>query len=199
MSRIRKVNEGAVYRTIEFLVDLQLNAQPRNRLLEYTISDLYKMHRVSKSIGSICKKLKWLEQTDKYLWWWKGPEVIERKHALIIMDVLLKQSSKRTDMPLSGDFITAIERLTDSMNILSTHNEKSLKSPLLSRALQQSEMNNNHLFSVVDNKDAKLFELVKHIAGNCIDRNVLGSYSEDDESMLCDAIIRISKMLISKL
>ena len=155
--RERKVNEKAVEKTIAFLESLKFKFDNN---LKISTTELQEEYEISKSTYSICKKLKFISG---------GKWVVDepnRFHALQILEVLRQQSSKRTDMPLSGDFITAIERLTDSMKILSTHNEKSFKQPILSRALNQVEQHNgNHLFSQVQNDEAKRFELLKAIAG----------------------------------
>lgn len=158
MSRIRRANEKAIEKTLHFLTDLKIASDNNHFILSTT--EMQQLHGISKSTYSICKKLGIIDKTGK--WVTVNPN---REMALQILEVLRQQASKRIDVALSDDFVTAIDRLTTSMNTLSTQNEKSLKSPLLSRALNQAEqIHGNHLFSQVESDESKKFELLKAIA-----------------------------------
>lgn len=158
MSRIRKANEKAIEKTLHFLTDLKIASDNNHFILSTT--KMQQLHGISKSTYSICKKLGILDKTGK--WVAVNPH---REMALQILEVLRQQASKRIDVALSDDFVTAIDRLTTSMNTLSIQNEKALKSPLLSRALNQAEQSQgNHLFSQVESDESKKFDLLKAIA-----------------------------------
>lgn len=159
MSRIRKANERAIEKTLHFLTDLQLKCEGKG-YIDFTFTEMQQRHNISKSTYSICRKLNFIGSRGQ---WLVGSP--QREMALQILEVLRQQASKRIDVALSSDFETALERLTTSMNTLSLQNEKSLKSPLLSRALNQVEQNpGNHLFSKVENDESKKFELLQSIA-----------------------------------
>lgn len=160
MGRVRKANEKAIANTLRFLEDLQIKKDVHAGSYDVTISELYKFHKISKSTFSVCKKLEFVN--DRFDWLVGDPT---REMALRVLEILRQQASKRIDVVLSDDFVTAIDRLTTSMNTLSVQNEKSLKSPLLSRALNQAEQSHgNHLFSQVESDECKKFELLKAIA-----------------------------------
>lgn len=163
MGRVRKANEKAIANTLRFLEDLQIKKDVHAGSYDVTISELYKFHKISKSTFSVCKKLEFVN--DRFDWLVGDPT---REMALRVLEILRQQASKRIDVVLSDDFVTAIDRLTTSMNTLSIQNESGLnriKSPMLGRALNQVEQNHgNHLFSQVESDESKKFELLKAIA-----------------------------------
>lgn len=157
MSRVRKANETAIEKTLAFLNNVKiLNSENK----DYKASSLQQSWGINKSTYSACVKLKFIKDKKLLI-------DADRVHALQILEVLRQTASKRIDVALSDDFTTAIERLTTSMNTLSIQNEKSLKSPLLSRALNQSEQRQgNTLFGEVESNEAKRFELLKAVASS---------------------------------
>lgn len=161
MSRIRKANEKAIEKTLHFLTDLKIASDNNHFILSTT--EMQKLHGISKSTHSICKKLGILDKSGK--WVAVNPH---REMALQILEVLRQQASKRIDVDFGGDFKSSMDSLISSMDKLLFRTEDSLnrlKTPLLSRALNQSEQSQgNHLFSQVESDESKKFELLKAIA-----------------------------------
>lgn len=156
MSRIRKANEKAIEKTISFLEESKFLLDEGRK---FNSTELQEQHEISKSTFSICRKLHFIKGGK-----WVSDEPT-RLHALQILEVLRQQASKRIDVALSSDFETAIERLTTSMNILSTQHEKASKGTMLGRALNQVEQNpSNNLFSKIENDESKKFKLLQSIA-----------------------------------
>lgn len=189
MSRVRRANELAIEKTTEFLADIKYHYDCG---FKFNSNELHKKHEISKSTFSIVKKLGFFENGK---WIVEDPN---RQQALSILEVLRQQASKRIDVALSDDFVSAIDRLTTSMNTLSLQNEKSLKSPLLSRALNQAEQSHgNHLFSQVESDESKKFELLKAIASR-VYTTVSGLTNDQDIEIYNLGIIEATEDLFNK-
>lgn len=194
MSRLRSVNERAVEKTIAFLESLKIRYDNE---LKFNSTELQEKHEISKSTFSICKKLNFVKAGK---WIVSDPN---RNQALQILEILRQQASKRIDVALGEDFTTAIDRLTTSMNTLSIQNENAAKRPgMLSKALNQAPMQSTTLFDSQLNNDAKLFELVKAIAGPMFSYSlpfILNSSDWANLDSTSDFIIDAAKNLLSKL
>ncbi len=108
--RIRKANEAAINKTLNFLNALQHKCDGTD-FTEYTTSQLHIAFQVSKSTYSVCKKLSIVKETPIGIEWIK--EQPNWEMCLQILGVLLEQKKKEVVMPISTEWLNLSEVLTD--------------------------------------------------------------------------------------
>ncbi len=155
--RIRKANEAAINKTLNFLNALQHKCDGTD-FTEYTTSQLHIAFQVSKSTYSVCKKLSIVKEIPTGIEWIK--EQPNREMCLQILGVLLEQKKKEVVMPISTEWLNLSEVLTDISEKLTIgiNQQKSiLNRPVL-------PLKEPSLFDAQEKKADQRFELIKAVA-----------------------------------
>ncbi len=136
--RIRKANEAAINKTLNFLNALQHKCDGTD-FTEYTTSQLHIAFQVSKSTYSVCKKLSIVKETPIGIEWIK--EQPNWEMCLQILGVLLEQKKKEVVMPISTEWLNLSEqeqRQKDEVYIAGQiasgiyfdHNQETIREPV---------------------------------------------------------------------
>lgn len=178
---------------------LQIVQQNSNQSLKY----LVQINSINKSVIIALKKLNLIYWSNDNDWHWIANEV-NKQLALEVLNFLLELNKKEMLTPIMGldeDTKGYIKAIHDHL-ISNSQNKQSsldgLKTGMLSKALNQVEQtNSNHLFTQVENNEAKKFELLKAIASGVYTK-IDGLTNEVDIDVYNDGIICATEDLFNK-
>jgi hypothetical protein len=123
MVREKPAKETAVQKTIAYLRDIQYQCTiPYDATKVHTLSKLSKMHGVSSSTGTVCRRLGIIKKDKKggYEWLATAPD---REMALLILDSMLRKTKRDTNIPLSPEWGAISAVLAEISNKLSISNQ----------------------------------------------------------------------------
>lgn len=201
--RERKVTDATIERYMFFLNSVSAISGYESRK---TIAEFAKEKRINKSVVPAIIQLNFVETISRNKWNWLLPKP-NKEMVLQILDLLLHKKKKTIHIPIVPEWatmVTAVNQLTDRMGVYLTQNEKSLrgtKTPLLDRALQQSEMNGNTIFSEHHEKEQRRFEMVKAIAGDVLKHSLPYLINPGDTANIentADMIIEFADAILLK-
>lgn len=200
--REKKVLPQTIEKYIDFLDTVRAKAYGPDWASIGTIEDIVENCHINKSVIKPMEVLGLIRRTEKHQWEWLAGDP-DKDMVLKLLDMVLHQRKKATVTPLLPDFATQIEPIVAMLRDITANQKELLREPktgpLLSRALNKAPMDNNHLFTQVEQRQKDRVYVAGQLAGKMYPKEVSKIMEEMDIPKYNALIISITDDLLSQL